>query len=964
MLSVLILSGALLTTQVPQPKVYATQPGGAKAGTSVELKLTSGAELERVDRLLFSHPGITAERALRPADRLFPEPRPVENTFKVTIAADVPPGLYELRAAGPYGVSNARRFAVGLREELPEKEPNDDPAAAPEIPFGATVSGTTDAQKFDVFRVALKKGQRLLVEGAAFQLLSRAQLVLALSDPAGKLLKRVAGTRSSDPLLDVTAEVDGLHAVSVSDQTYKGGDEYYYRVTIGAGPWIDFVDPPVAKAGVETPVTLYGRGLPGGQPAGIELDGRPLEKIQVGVTLGDERAVEAFTLPGDASADVATWRWKGSNAVRFLLADGPATGEVEPNDALDKAAALTLPARVAGRLDRRGDKDWYGFAAKKGDKLWIEVVSQRLGLPSDPTLVLQQVTDKGTKDLLESDDPGGPQQQQDMRKRYRLTPDDPGLLFTAPEDGQYRLMVRDLYGDAQGDARFCYVLTIRAAKPDFRLVAVPVEAFPPENRANPWSCVLRGGGVERIRIFATRLEGFDGDIRLEAAGLPPGVSATPAILKAGATQEDLLLGAAVDAPAFAGTIRVLGKGADLERAARAVELAWPVTDQNTTPYIPRVTDRIGLAVDAERKAPFTVVIGDGKPLKTARGAKLKLPVKLVKNGDYKDATKVTLKPEGLPGPNNQKTVAAKDVVMDAAKPEGEIEIDVTDKAPLGALAIFLSGEVQVSYVHESGRAKAVEEDRKRVEAVVKQAAEEAKAAEAGKAKAAKELDEAKKKLAALKADAPEKAAVETSIKEAADRLKAAEEVEAKAKDLAKQADAMMKKLADDAKKATDMAKEKKVKIAATSLPLVLEIAATPLTVKAPAETAVKAEGKAELTIELERMSGFEEELVFELTGPGAAKLSLAEPAKAGKDAKTLKLVVAAGKGAAEGVHAAMLKSSIKWNGRTLPFEQAISIKVEKAAPPPPEPPKEPPKEPAKPAPKDPPKDAPKEPSKP
>ncbi len=966
-----------LSTQVPQPKIYSTQPGGAKAGTTVELRLVGGVELERVDRLLFSHPGITATPLLRPADRLVPAARAVENSFQVAVAADVPPGIYELRAGGAYGVSNARRFVVGDREEVAEKEPNDTAAQAQEVALGSTVSGTCDPQKFDFFRVPLKKGQRVLVEGVAFRLLSRAQLVLSLSDPEGRLLKRTAGTRSGDPLLDLTAEVDGLHLLQVSEQTYKGGEEYYYRVTVGAGPWIDFAEPPVLKAGVETAVTLYGRNLPGGQPAGIELEGRPLEKIQATVkapAASEERAIEAFTLPGDASADVFTWRWMSkagaSNAVRFLLADGPSTAEVEPNDDPAKAAALALPARVAGKLDRRGDRDWYEFKAKKGDKLWIEVTSQRLGLPADPALVLQQVTANGVKDLLESDDPGGPQQQQDLRKRYRLTPDDPGVLWTSPDDGTFRLLVRDLYGDAQGDARFSYVLTIRAATPDFRLVAWPVEAFPPENRASPWSCVLRGGGVERIRVYATRLEGFDGEIRLDAEGLPPGVTASPAFLRAGDSQGDLLLQAAADAPAFAGTVRIIGKAAELKRTARSAELAWPVTDQNTTPFIPRVTDRIGLAVDAERKAPFTVLLGDpGKPLKTARGAKFKLPVKLVKNADYKDlaAAKVTLKPEGLPGPNNQKTVVAKDLVLDAGKLEGEIEIDVTDKAPLGTVSISLAGELQISYVHEPNRAKAVEEERKRVDGVAKAAADEAKTAEAARgkadadlAKAAKEVEDLKKKLGATAADAPDKAKLEASLKEAEERRKAADEAKAKAveaatkaSELAKAAADMLKKLADDAKKATDMAKEKKVKVGATSLPVLLEIAATPVSVKVPAETAVKAEGQVELTLEIERLAGFEEEFVLELAAPGASKLTLAEPAKCAKDQKQLKLKLAAGKGAAEGAHAATLKAQIKWNGRTLPFEQAISIKVEKAAPPPPAPPKEEPK-----------KDAPKEPTKP
>ena len=57
------------------------------------------------------------------------------------VAADVPPGVYEVRAAGALGVSNARRFAVGTRAEFNEQEPNDDKAHATPLAFGQVMSG-------------------------------------------------------------------------------------------------------------------------------------------------------------------------------------------------------------------------------------------------------------------------------------------------------------------------------------------------------------------------------------------------------------------------------------------------------------------------------------------------------------------------------------------------------------------------------------------------------------------------------------------------------------------------------------------------------------------------------------------------------------------------------------------------------------------------------------------------------
>ncbi|HYF00135.1 MAG TPA: hypothetical protein VEJ18_14540, partial [Planctomycetota bacterium] len=73
-----LLAPALLgaqQNQIPQPRLYALQPAGAKAGTTVEVRLTSGAEIDGVDRLLFSHPGIKAEPVTVGPDRLFPEAR-------------------------------------------------------------------------------------------------------------------------------------------------------------------------------------------------------------------------------------------------------------------------------------------------------------------------------------------------------------------------------------------------------------------------------------------------------------------------------------------------------------------------------------------------------------------------------------------------------------------------------------------------------------------------------------------------------------------------------------------------------------------------------------------------------------------------------------------------------------------------------------------------------------------------
>src|ERR1700704_4693992 len=69
--------------QVPQPKIYALQPAGAKAGTTVDVRISSGSDLDGADRLIFSHPGITAKALAEEPNRIYPQGRTIDGKFKV-----------------------------------------------------------------------------------------------------------------------------------------------------------------------------------------------------------------------------------------------------------------------------------------------------------------------------------------------------------------------------------------------------------------------------------------------------------------------------------------------------------------------------------------------------------------------------------------------------------------------------------------------------------------------------------------------------------------------------------------------------------------------------------------------------------------------------------------------------------------------------------------------------------------
>ena len=114
-----------------------------KAGTTVELSLTTVTDLDEADHLLFNHPGITAVPKTIDAGG---KKKPVPNVFEVTIRPDVPSGIYEVYAGGLFGLSNPRVFVVGSQDESRESEPNNDPEKANALTLGHIVNGTSGAR--------------------------------------------------------------------------------------------------------------------------------------------------------------------------------------------------------------------------------------------------------------------------------------------------------------------------------------------------------------------------------------------------------------------------------------------------------------------------------------------------------------------------------------------------------------------------------------------------------------------------------------------------------------------------------------------------------------------------------------------------------------------------------------------------------------------------------------------------
>ncbi len=204
----------------------------------------------------FSHANITARQKV--ADKTG---EPEANKFLVTIGADVPPDVYEARVVGRFGVSNPRAYVVGHLPEIPSPATNHAVASAVEVALGTVVNGRTEANAVDYFKFAARKGQRVLIECLAKEIDSRMDDTLILYDAGGHELER----QRRGGLLDFIAPADGQFVLALSDFIYRGGREYFYRLTVGAGPHLDYILPPSGLPGAKGNYTLYGRNLPGGK---------------------------------------------------------------------------------------------------------------------------------------------------------------------------------------------------------------------------------------------------------------------------------------------------------------------------------------------------------------------------------------------------------------------------------------------------------------------------------------------------------------------------------------------------------------------------------------------------------------------------------------------------------------------------------------------------------------------------
>jgi hypothetical protein len=686
---------ATTNAQLPTGRLNTVFPAGGQRGTTFKTKIVSGADLDETKTMWFSHPGI----------RAVPTSDSVEGSsdFHVAIDPSVPTGLHEIRAGGLFGLSNPRLFIVGDLPETAENEPNDSRAQSGVLTINSTVNGTI-SKPGDVewYRFDGKANQRVLIQCDARRLDSPLQPRIELYSGSQKRIARARGDHTRDALIDVTLPADGTFYLRVADQTFRGSNQSVYRLTVHTGPHIDFVMPSAVIAGKKQTITVYGRNIPGGQPAGTTADGQPLQSKTADIIAPSTTTGLAMANPilsDQAGVDGFSWRMGNSNPVLVQFAGADPIREVEPNNQPAEAQPISVPAELAGQFQTADDIDRYTFEANKSDVLQIEAFGQRNGSGADPYFTLEhvKVDDKGketTKRLTAQDDNptniGG--------NDFPTANSDPAYRFQVPEDGRYRVAIRDRFFDSRGGPELTYRLVIRPAVPDFRLIALAGKSPAAENQPFDQGCIaLRRGGHYEVAVLLQRRDGFADAVKVEAQNLPTGVSAKAVWIGAKQSRATLVLQAEPNAVAGHYPIRLVGvsqpTAKDQVPVSRIARPATIVRKRNNAASIARLSQDLIVSVLPDKHAlTLTSAVYE---LNANQSQQILIPLSVVRQNGFDQNVNITF--QGQPANVDVETKA-----ITKGKSAETYRLFLRNNVPPGTYTVLARGKAAVPFVRNPG----------------------------------------------------------------------------------------------------------------------------------------------------------------------------------------------------------------------------------------------------------------------
>ncbi len=544
---------------------------------------------------------ITDEDNIQIADRL---------RVRLLISKDAEMGLRDLKVVGAKGtVSNRLYFEVGQFPNVMEHEPNGElSTASPVSQLPAVLNGQVERGGRDWFRFSAKKGQTIVAEVKAQQLvpfLADAvpgwfQPVLAMYDAHGREVAFSDDYQlSPDPTIIYHVPTDGDYYLEIKDCIFRGREDFVYRIALGEIPHITAAFPLGAQAGEEVKLHLSGVNLT-----------HPVRQIKASKVSG----VKSVTLRGDD-------RYVGNEIKLEVSEDKEIVSYKDAGDRKTDAVRLRRGEVYNERISHDYDQDWFRVDLKEGEKLKFDVLSRRLGSQLDAHLCLYN---QSGKLVAQSDD------VEDVREGLMTHHADSQLIYSVTKSGIYYLRLTDIqnkYGDDYG-----YRLRYYDSAEDFSL------------SIEPSAISIPSGGTAHFSVFPARMNGFSRPITITAKDMPKGFTLSEATLRGKAKSARM----SITAPPGAkpGRIKFSLQGQATTRGGEEItRTATPAEAMMQAFFITHLLPIEEFQVEVTEAAPFRIeVITDPeKPLQLKGKTPVALKMRIIRDKGYVEPIQITYK---------------------------------------------------------------------------------------------------------------------------------------------------------------------------------------------------------------------------------------------------------------------------------------------------------------------------------
>jgi hypothetical protein len=633
-------------------------PRGGTRGTTVEVTLY-GKYLQEPKEILFYDKGlkaltltsVAATAAIKAGEQA---------KAKFTIAPDAAVGEHVLRIRTANGLSEAVTFWVDKFPTVMETETkpgeNDTLQTAQPIPLNCTVEGQIQSgggMDKDIYWTRFNAGERISVEVEAVRLGTlhfggENDLAVRILDDQGAELGRNddSALYVQDPVLSLIAPKTGAYFIEIRQHVFYRPQQSYYRAHIG---------------NFSRPLAIF----PAGGQAGATISAKIL-----GDPLGAR--TEQILLP------------KTSGNLIYFSGNAPTPNTLRvsdyPNVLAGQDTVASLPAAFNGIIEKPGQVDTFHVTAKKGEHWKVRVYGRTLGAPIDPKIyVADAITGKH---LLDADDSklidlGLPSARGTWYIKDQM---DPTAVFKPTADGEYILGISDSRG--QGSPTSVYRIEIELLR----------DSIYPHITMNDGYQIPRLTGMivpqgSRWTMDVQLAQGFGnnykGDLRMEAVGLPRGVTMIAPPIAKGTNRVPVQFFAAQNAEQQAALVELRVVSTDPQtRIDSGSRQGFALVNRGGEMPLHFVwLDKFALAVT--QPAPFEIeLLPPTAPL--SQNGELELRVKVKRQADYKDP--IEIQTDWLP----QSVSKENTVTIPAGKDEGVFKIQANSKATPGTYKIAIN----------------------------------------------------------------------------------------------------------------------------------------------------------------------------------------------------------------------------------------------------------------------------------